>query len=330
MFYRPLLLVSIVIAALCCGAQTSPFNNEFGVTVFRSHLTGVVHDNNDRPVNGARVDLMDVNTGHPVPGTYTFANGTFQFENLRNGTYELIVSSGAAQQRTQVDVDSDRDVSVRLPVNPVPEGNNATVSLSQMKVPGKAQSLLHKAEEAFRKSRIDDAFRFVQKALGVYPDYAKALTLRGILNMQKGDNTDAQPDLERAVQLDYGDGIGFVALASLYNNEGKFDRAQQTLKHGMSMNAKSWQADMEMARAQIGQKDYAAAVRSLDRAMPQAPPTATVMHLFRAQALIGMNAYGDAMSELKSYLEKSPEGPNSDQARKTLAQLQRFTETAKK
>ncbi|MGZ4789957.1 MAG: tetratricopeptide repeat protein [Terriglobales bacterium] len=297
---------------------------------FRSTVSGVVHDTADRPVNGARIDLVDLNTGHSMVGTYTFTNGTFHIDNLRRGSYELVVTSGLAEQRVQVDLDGDREVTIRLSTAQVSAGDTATVSVSQMKVPGKARRMLQKAEEAFRKARLDEAFGFVQKALGMYPDYAKALTLRGILNMQKGDNKDAQPDLEKAVQLDYGDGMGFIALASLYNNQGMFDRAQQTLDHGMSLNPNAWQVHMEMARAQIGKGDFAAAVRSLDRAMPVAPPTVSVLHLLRAQALIGIQAYSDAINELQSYLEKSPEGANSDQARSTLAQLKGFTETATK
>ena len=329
MVYRPLILLSIVIAALACCAQSDPYADQLSTISFRSTLTGTVRDYSGRPVNGARVDLVDTTSGRTVPGSFTFANGSFAIENLRHGTYEVIVTAGVAEERVHIDFSSDREVNVRLSMNPVNTGSTSTVSLSQMKVPGKAQRLLQKAEDAFRKARLDDAFRFVQKALVVYPEYAKALTLRGILHMQKGDNAEAQPDLEKAVQLDYGDDMSFIALAALYNNEGLFQRAEQTLEHGLSMNAQSWQASMEMARAQIGQSDYAAALKSLDRAIAAAPANVTIVHLFRAQALIGLKSYGDAIHELESYLEKSPDGPNSDKARTTLAQLKEV-ETASK
>jgi len=330
MFYRRLLLVSILISTVCCCAQIGTFNDSPSSLSFHSSLSGTVRDTADRPIQGAHIDVRDTNTGHIVADTYTFLNGGFEITNLRRGVYEVVASAGVTEQRTRVEVDGDREVSFRLSLTSPAAGDSASVSLSEMKVPGKARRMLQKAEEAFHKARLQEAFGFVQKALGFYPDYAKALTLRGILHMQQGDTKDAQPDLEKAVELDYGDDMGFVALAALYNNEGEFDRAQKTLEHGMSLNPNSWQANMELARAQIGRKEYGAAVRSLDRAMPLAPPEITIMHLFRAQALIGLKAYGDAVTELESYLSQSPEGPNSERARTALAQLKDFTETAKK
>jgi Tfp pilus assembly protein PilF len=87
-----------------------------------------------------------------------------------------------------------------------------------MKVPGKARKLFQKAMSAFRKAKLDDAFSFVQQAIGMYPDYAQALALRGVMNMQRGETEKAEPDLQKAVELDYSDDITYVALASLYNS----------------------------------------------------------------------------------------------------------------
>ena len=333
MLYRPLLLLTIVMAALSCCAQMNGFgnNNSESSFGFNANLTGSVSDGSNRPISGARVELLEPTTGRSVAGAFTMQNGTFEIYNVPRGVYEIVASCGVAETRSRLDVDADREISFRLPVNrSSAEGEPAAVALSQMNVPGKAQRMFEKAEEAFHKSRIDDAFSFVQKALVCYPNYAKALILRGILNMQKGDDKDAQPDLEKAVQLDYADDLGFVALASLYNNEKLFDRAQQTLDHGMSLNPKSWQANLEMARAELGKNDFGAAVRSLDRAQMFAPPNVTLVHLYRAQAFIGMKDYKSAIGELESYLSKAPNEANSEMARTTLTKLKEFTASEQK
>src|SRR5262249_21241921 len=142
------------------------------------------------------------------------------------------------------------------------DDGSSAVSVSQMKVPGTARKLFQKAMDAFKKAKIDDAFGFVQQALGLYPDYAKALTLRGVLNMQKGDTKDAEPDLQKAVELDYADDMGFVALAMLYNSEQKYDEALMILERGMTIHPFSWQALLETARAECGKKQYEAAMQN--------------------------------------------------------------------
>jgi tetratricopeptide (TPR) repeat protein len=331
MLHRPLLLLSIVIAALCSQAQ---IRNGFGASDtsfgFTSSLNGTVTDSANRPINGARVELRDVMTGRSLAESFTLSNGTFEIGNVPHGTYDVVASAGATESRSRLDLDADRDVDFHLQITSA--GNNAqsSISLSQLNIPGKARHMLEKAEDAFRKARIDDAFSFVQKALVEYPNYAKALVLRGVLNMQKGDNKDAQPDLEKAVELDYGDDMGFVALASLYNNEGLFDRATQTLDHGMSLNPNSWQANLEKARANLGKKDFGAAVRCLDRAQMFAPPQVTMVHLYRAQAFIGLKDYKNAIGELENYLSKNPHDANSEMARNTLTKLKEFTASAQK
>jgi tetratricopeptide (TPR) repeat protein len=318
-------------AAVLCQSQTmNGFSNYESSSGFNASITGTVQDATNRPIGGASVELIDPSTGRNLTGTSTLSNGTFQITNVPRGTYEVVARQGVAEERTRVEIEADRDLTFRLPVNLPEATNQSSISLTQLNVPGKARRLLEKAQEAFRRARLDDAFNFVQKALVCYPNYAKALVLRGVLNMQKGDNKDAQPDLEKAVQLDYGDDMGFVALASLYNNEGQFDRASQTLDHGMSLNPRSWQANLEMARAELGKNDYGGAVRSLDRAQMFAPPQVTMVHLYRAQALIGLKDYPTAITELQSYLDKSPNDPNSEMARTTLTKLKEFTASAQK
>jgi len=340
MFYRPLLLLTIVLFTVCCCAQSPEqmpgmslpgnFDRVPTQSPFLSTITGSVHDMSGHPVNNVRIEITDVENGRSLGLTYTSANGNFEMDNVPSGDLELVATAGTVEARSRLDAASDRQLNVRLPINGPVAGNQSAVSVTQLNIPGKARHLLEKAEQAVRLARLDEAFGFVQKALVCYPNYAKALILRGVLNMQKGDNKDAEPDLEKAVELDYTDSTGVIALASLYNNEGQFDRAAQTLDHGISLNPNSWQAHLEMARSQLGKKDYTAALRSLDRAAAITPPSVTLLPLYRAQALIGLKDYDGAISQLETYLTKSPNDPNSTQARSMLAKLKEFTASAQK
>jgi tetratricopeptide (TPR) repeat protein len=337
MFYRILLLLTIVMFTLGCWAQLpgmaipepGHFDNESSIG-FTSSISGTIHDLSGHPVNNARVEIVEIATGRTVATAFASATGAFEIDNVHNGDYDLVVTAGTAEVRTRIDGATERQLTVRLPMNAPAAGNQSAVSVTQMNVPGKARHLLERAEQALHGARLDEAFGFVQMALVCYPNYAKALILRGILNMQKGDNKDAQPDLEKAVQLDYTDSAGVVALASLYNNEGQYDRAAQTLDHGTTLNPNSWQVGLEMARAQLGKKDFGAALRSLDHAALVAPPAFTLVSLYRAQALIGLKDYNGAISLLETYLTRSPNDPAAPQARNILAKLKEFTASAQK
>jgi predicted Zn-dependent protease len=321
MLFRFSLLLLIVSAATFSLAQGFSLSNRDFAS--RAFLSGSVHDAVGHPISNARVDVQDLLTGQVVTVAYSSTNGSFQTDEIPRGQYEVIVTVGLVQTRSRLDLDMTRDLDFRLPTTQAmaQSGGRQTVSLSQMKVPGRARKFFDKALSAFRSAHLDDAFNLVQKALATCPDYAQALTLRGILSLQKGDTKSAQPDLEKAVELDYSDTTSFIALASLYNTEGKFDDAFKVLDHGMSMHPESWQGWMETARAQIGRRHYDDALKALARGDRYFPSDNTHIYLLRAQAFIGTRNYPAAISQLEAFLGKERSGPNVDIAQKTLAHL---------
>jgi len=272
---------------------------------------------------------VDLYSGRTIATAYTFSNGTFEFSRIPQARYEVVATSGVHEARSRVDLAMDRDITFRIGNGPPVEGTQShSVSVAEMKVPGKARKIFEKAVDAFRKARLDDAFGLVQKALGVYPDYAQALTLRGVLNMRKGDTRQAQPDLEKAVELDRADDTGFAALGALYNTEKRFDDAIQVLQRGITINPTSWQSQMELARAQVGKKDADAALRTLAKAEKYIPPQIYFPHLVRAEAFIIKKNYQAAIAELDAYLKYEPNGSNAEAAKRTLAQLQSVVASA--
>jgi tetratricopeptide (TPR) repeat protein len=328
MQFRASLLFPIVFIAASALAQyggIQPYRNSIPDGM-RLNLSGSIRDMNGVAVRDARIEISEASTGRLMATTFTSIGGTFEVSNLAPGQYEVVATSGLAETRSKVDLGIVRDISLRMPMsrtasNDNTTGSKAAVSVSQMQVPGKARKLFQKAIDAFHKARIDDAFGFVQQALGLYPDYAKALTLRGVLNLQKGDTKSAQPDLEKAVELDYSDDASFVALATLYNNEHRFDEALRILDRGLTIHPDSWSALLENARADLGKHEFDSALTVLARAEKYVPAEINYWHLYRAQAFIGMKNFQIAQTELEAFLSKEPIGPNSDTARKILSQL---------
>lgn len=323
MLFRPLLLVSIVLAALTASAQYGPAVDESGPFGLHYAVSGSVRDINNNPLSGVRVELQSTTTGRTVASAYTYGTGEFSLQDVPKGQYDVVATSGIHEARVRIDYPGCGDVTLRMATDlaDAKAGDSSSVSLSEMKVPGKARKMFRKAVDAFRMAKLDDAFSFVQQALGMYPDYAQALTLRGVMNMQRGDTKKAEPDLQKAVELDYSDDMGFVALASLYNTEGKFDNALQILDRGMSVHPKSWQALFEKSRAEIGKHEYDSALKSLAKAQYYAPAEIAYLHLYRAKALLGINNPEGAIAELEQYLAKEPQGQNAEAARKMLSQL---------
>jgi tetratricopeptide (TPR) repeat protein len=174
------------------------------------------------------------------------------------------------------------------------------------------------------KGKTADANKHLAKALELCPNYADALTLRGIFELNQKDSQSAIADLDKAIKADSNYAMAYMVLGSAFNMESKFDEALRVLQRGESLAPNYWQAHFEMGKSYIGKADYPAALRQLERAESLAPGQYPLIYLLRAHALMALKQYPDATVALQAYLQKDPQGRNSAQAHKMLEQAQAF------
>lgn len=293
-------------------------------------LSGSVRSSDDKPARDARVELLSTSSGQIVASTYTGQNGTFDFSNIPNGSYEVSVVSGLDEVRERVDLRSGISmVNLRLQragaAAAAEVGNRSTVSVAQLSVPGKARKAFKKAQEAMTKQDLVAASRYVEEALAEHPEYSEALTLRGILKLDAGKLDEACDDFDHAIKADNNYPLAYFAMGAAYNMKSRWDDALRTIDRGLALAPDSWQAYFEMGKAFLGKGSYEAAVRQLNKAQDLGPKDYTLIHLVKAHALLGLKNYAEAMAELQWYIEKSPrDDRNSVMARETLEKVRAF------
>jgi len=210
-------------------------------------------------------------------------------------------------------------------------GTGSTVSLSQYTVPAKARSLYDKAAEFMRRDKLEDSLKKVNAALAIYPKFAEALILRGVLEQNAGKLAEAIADFQQAIQDDPSYPYGYLALASLHNSTGHYKESLLILAKAEQLAPSAWQTYFELSRAELQKGDFSNALHHLDHASElQGGPKkeAPELHLIRGYALIGLTQIPEAMHELETFLARKPNGEPSDQARKILEQLRGAAITA--
>jgi tetratricopeptide (TPR) repeat protein len=334
MFHRAAALTTILISfTLTSLAQRDPFSSQrpfqgAGQDMFNS-LAGTVVTADNKPVKDAHVELRGSN-GSAVSSAYTNSSGMFEFPQVSPGTYDIVATSGVEQAQERIEVGRiPFNVSLRLPVtSSARDGNGSnSVSVAQYKVPQKAREALKKAQEATAKEKNDEAQKQLAKALEIYPKYADALTLRAILKMGTKDLPDAVADLQQAITDDENCALAYLVMGAIFNTESKFDDAIRSLQRGEALSPNSWQGYFEMGKALVGKAQYEPALRQLDRAQTLVPKDYPSIHLVKAHAMLALNDYSDAMTELQAYLTIEPQGPNTQEAQKMLAQARAFAAT---
>lgn len=289
------------------------------------YIGGTVRSADGRPLAGVEVSLYTYPAGMPQVTITSQADGSFGIRNIPPGNYDISARSGGEEVRqrvllTRYETSLDLRFSTWHGTDQGSAGN--TVSLAQLKVSAKARSLFEKASVAFSKSRYDEARKQVDKALETYPEFAEALTLRGLLHIQANQNDEGAKDLELAIKCDPNYSTAYLALGALYNNQRQFDDATRELERGVSLQPTAWQGYFEMARAYLGKGMYERALQFANKAEGLAPASFAPVHLLKAYALLPQKLYRDAARELHAFLSRQPKGESSQQAEQILAKLQ--------
>lgn len=309
----------------------------FGSSMGTGRITGTVRTFDGHAVDNATVDARESGPGNQHFTGRSDSSGSFALYNISPGTYEVTVSMGVNEARERVQVGSmsgDSNVDFRLANKSAGEpkaGNGSTISLSQYRVPAKARSLYEKAAQAMAQGKPDESRKKVDAALAIFPKFAEALTLRGVLQEKTGKLTEAIADYQRAIQCDPTYVVAYLTLASALNSTGRFSEAVPVLGQAERLTPNAWQTYFELARANIGKGEFATAIRNIDRASELQrgqQRDSPELHLVRGYALIGLTEIPKAIQELEAFLVRQPNGHLAEVARNVLAQLRESTTTA--
>lgn len=333
MFSRAKVLSIATAAILLLPLSLSAQMQDLPVRSFGQHsdntLTVTVRDKAGQPIADARVDVRAVmSTGGSYSG-YTNRAGVLEITGLGDGTYEVAAQKGVTQSTDRIEVGAGlASLSLRIDTddpNVADVGSNgATVSLAQYKVPKKAREEFKKAESALNDRKTDEAQKHLAKALEIHPDYADALTMRGIMNLEQKNYDAAISDLDHAIKADPGYAMAYIAMGATFNMTQRFDEALRSLDRGVALAPQSWQAYFEMSKAQVGKSNYEAAIRSADKAQALSNGTYPLVHLLKAHAMLALKQYDPAMGELQAFLDQAPKAPQAENARTTLEQVRAY------
>jgi len=294
-----------------------------------TRLSGAIRGMDDAVIKDARVEVCDLSTGAVIVVAYTGPQGQFQVNRLPVGSYEVVATSGLSEARERVRVtEGDTMITLRMP-NPATAraselGGRHSVSVAQMQVPEKALKEFKKAQSAWEKQKFEEAAKRLDRALDIYPQFADAYTLRGVMHLSRNNLDDACANLERAIEIDGESGLAYVVLGAAYTSLTRFEDAVRVLERAVSLLPNSWQAQFELGRAQLAKGNFEGALRHASNAQQLGANDYAPVHLIKAHALLGLKHYTDAMAELQVFLSKDPQGPQATKARETLSQVKAF------
>lgn len=311
-----LLIFSVVLTAQIAMISSQPMESN------SAELHGALLGPNSKPLEHVRVEVDESSTAIPVAATYTGKSGTFLVRNLPHGTYELVAEQSDTEVRELVAVDGAHP-SVELRLAPKHDWPPASpiVSAPTLVVPDRARNYYAKAYRAFTAGNYKGAQSYLDQALGVEPLYADAITLKGLIAMNKNDLAGAQGLLQRAASLDPSLPAPSAALAAIYNHFGRFTDAVQVANHAIAVDPLAWQGYLELAKATLGLNSPRLALKFLRDAEKLGGNKFAEVHLVKSYCLFALGLYPYSKYEAQAVVSHHPSPELKTQANAVLVKL---------
>jgi len=281
-------------------------------------IRGKVVDKEGKPVPGASI-VIEFKGG---------VNRKFQTKSDKGGNFvQLLTESGEYQVTASADKVGSQSAPVRVKLGAAAE---VTITLAPGGGAGdpKAAAVRKTFEDAVAASRAgnhDDAIAKFNEAAAGIPNCADCYYNIGISYLGKKDEKQAEENFKKALEMkpDYAEAAG--ALATLYNNQKRFDEAAaMSAKAAAGGGASGGSADAVYNQGVIlwNQGKTAEAKAKFEEAL-KADPNHADSHYQMGMALLNEGKLPEAVGMFEKYLSIAPTGQFAAQAKAMVAQLKK-------
>jgi len=318
----PWLLLGLLVCTPIVRAQIAGFDRQpveiFG-TVF---LEGA-----NRPIGDIIVNIRSL-TGGPFASVLTDWNGRFQVRGLDPGVYEIVVEeSGYEPTRESLRLygpSPPLELHLRAS-NPSPVRRTAyTVSVRELKIPGKARNAFEKGLARLAKNDADGSRSQFVRATATFPDYFEAYYYMGVADLRLGREEEAAQAFQKAIDLSGGHyAWAQFGLGLLLCRRGEYAEAVTVIREGLEVDGRSALGHLFLSVALLHRNRLDEAEKSAREALLRKPGFAWA-YLVLADVHGSRREYGMQLRDLDAYLKLEPDGSASKQVREVREVVRRF------
>jgi tetratricopeptide (TPR) repeat protein len=303
------------------NAQVSSFENADG------EISGtVLLEANKQPASQVAVSLRSRAAGI-VRSVLTDLEGHFKVRNLPHGTYDIAVDEQgyeSAQTSTELNGPSSNLVMYLKSKSGSIRQDQYTVSVSELKIPGKAREELRRGLDRVAKNDTAGGLRHFIKATQTFPGYFEAYYHVGVAEMTLGRTDEALRAFQTAIDLSGGRyALAEFGYGYLLCQQGKPAEAEKIIRRGLEVEDASPEGYVILGETlkQLNRLDEAE--KSAQEALLRNPnyPGA---YLVLSDVAESRRDYQAEVRYLDTYLKLRPNGPSNAQVRQVREAAQRM------
>jgi len=316
---RSCLILLVAVTVVLVGPPTYAQNT--------ARIFGIVTDDQGAPVEGAVVTIEFTGDLDLLYEATTNDQGEYRQMGLARGPYDVTFTTGDAVTRRNlvlsVGMEFELDVQF-LAEGEVDRAGLSPEDLARLELAEATDAAFLNGLEASRAGNLEEAIDLFNEAIAGLPECYDCYRNLGIVEIQRENYEAAETALTQATTIAPDDAASFNALADLYNATRRFDEAGEAaaearrLSGGGSDDDPSALFDAGLIAWNAGQLDEA---RGLFEQTLTLDPNHGEANYWMAMASLNGGQIPEAVTFMRTYLEREPSGRFADQATALLGQL---------
>jgi Tfp pilus assembly protein PilF len=337
--YGYLLFGAMLVFSMAVGANAQAPGSTRGLSSGDGNHTiqGRVFFPPGQAANGGTVKVKLESTNSSGGSTTTDQDGSFRFNNLRAGTYAVVVEGGkefeAAREPVNIDPGGTSGPITNITIHLRPKLDASNPAFAG--VPQNALDFYQKGMAAAQKGNAKSAAELLGKAVAAYPNFSVALSDLGVQYMKLGQMEKASETFEALVKLKPNDatahldlGIAYYNLSTALLTEKKLDESNQRvgqaetqLREALKLNSPGPTAHYYLGLSLIKLKKFDEAQKEFELAISNGGENLAQAHRYLGGLYQRAQKNKEAADELEKYLKLDPKAPDADHIKEIIKGL---------
>lgn len=286
-------------------------------------LRGKVIDDQNKPVDGAKVTMVETGTNRKFE-TKTDSKGEWRQIGLSPGNYTVTAEKDGLSQMFEVRVGLDtKEVNFAL-------GQGGTMTAEQAK---KEAERVEGIKAAFAEGatltnagKLDEAITKFNEVLVEVPKCVECHVNLGAIHSRKQDWAKAEEHYKLALEMRPDSVESMNGLANVYNSQKKFKEASE-----MSAKAAKLGGDTGASAESLYNQGVIAwngndfpKAQELFAAAIKADEKHAESHFMLGQVHLNLGKLPEAAKEFEAYLKLAPNGPSAEKAKSNFEMLKQY------
>lgn len=309
MNYLRLLLLTALVLCMMLPAVA------FAQTAVRQ--AGRVLDQDDNPIEGAKVVATDVRTNRPQETT-TDKNGRFTFRRLFEGRYSfMITKEGFISHKAEKQLMPQGTTPLIVHLQPDPDAGKSNLTNEDFA----------KAAELLQNRQYDEAREIFIQFIEAYPEMAAAWFNVGICSFAVQDYAGAVEAFAEVLKIEPENTNAMLLAAQAHTQLREVPQAIALYEQYLEKVADDFETWHVLGQLYNFEGNREKALEGFGKALELNPEYAE-SHLMKGFTLVDLQRTAEAVTHLEKYLELMPNSPMAARAKEGLATI--YLDTGKK